>query len=352
MCFGKVPISLFLCIMSTNVNDGDHNLRSGNSGRGTPKCGTCLVVIGKDSSVRCDRCKFSVHASQKCSGLPPRAVKVIQEFGKAGVSYVCTGCRLSAEGHTNGNNAANNQLLEMVKGLTSTVQALQVQVDILSRVNRDTPAQPVAQNPPNRMLTNANQLAGDSDFRKLMFNEMIEMRERDKRTKSVIIRGLGDNVDSLPARFSDVVRHLFPDPNVSIRLQDIVPIKADLVRAKITSDEDRKNLLQKSKQLKDSAFASVFISRDLTLRQREEMRKRRGMRPQIQGGTQNGGRQNTDQSQDGGQRNFAPPNGGQNFAPPLGVVSGNMPLNVPPPPFPINVISAASAPPTSNNSSF
>ena len=52
-------------------------------------------------------------------------------------------------------------------------------------------------------------------------------------------------------------------------------IKAGLFRMNILCNEDRKNFLEKSKDLKDTEFGNIFIRRDLTFEQRAELRQRR-----------------------------------------------------------------------------
>lgn len=100
---------------------------------------------------------------------------------------------------------------------------------------------------------------------------MIECKEREKRTNSVIISGLGNEPSELQTRFNDVVSHLLPTKH--IYLQDIVPIKPNLRRAKITNRELRRDLLSTAKNLRQPPFPNVFITRDLTYKQREERKK-------------------------------------------------------------------------------
>ena len=66
-----------------------------------------------------------------------------------------------------------------------------------------------------------------------------------------------------------------------IILSDVVaiPNHADLFRAKVPDDEQRKRLLDKAKELKHSErYKTVFIRRDLTYAQRQELMARRQIR--------------------------------------------------------------------------
>ena len=101
----------------------------------------------------------------------------------------------------------------------------------------------------------------------------MEIREREKRVESVIIRGLGSDVDSVSRKFSEVVSYLFSHNKV-IQLVELVPINQDLVRAKIKDSTIRKELLSVTKNLKDSYYDKVFITKDLTFKQREKLKKR------------------------------------------------------------------------------
>ncbi|KAK3871267.1 hypothetical protein Pcinc_023582 [Petrolisthes cinctipes] len=103
----------------------------------------------------------------------------------------------------------------------------------------------------------------------------IEIREREKRTKSVIVRGLGSDLQTINDRLKDVVSHLL-GPNKDITLSHIVPINDDLVRREIVDDVLRKELIQASRNLKTSLnFNKVYIHKDLTYRQRQELQVRR-----------------------------------------------------------------------------
>ena len=62
-----------------------------------------------------------------------------------------------------------------------------------------------------------------------------------------------------------------------VELTDVraIPSHPDLYRAKILNISDRKQLLDRAKNLRGTRYDKVFIRRDLTYAQRAELRERR-----------------------------------------------------------------------------
>ena len=60
-------------------------------------------------------------------------------------------------------------------------------------------------------------------------------------------------------------------------LSDVIriPDHPELIRAKITDEDKRKQILEKAKTLKGLRYDGVFIRRDLTYSQRQELKLRR-----------------------------------------------------------------------------
>ena len=86
-----------------------------------------------------------------------------------------------------------------------------------------------------------------AEIRTILYEEAVEIKEREKRVESVIIRGLGSD-DSVSRKFSEVVSYLFSHNKV-IQLDELVPINQNLVRAKIKDSAIRKELLSVTKNL-------------------------------------------------------------------------------------------------------
>ena len=236
-------------------------------------CGTCSCLVGEGDSYECDRCLIWTHAAKKCSGLPAEAFRVISKYAKSGATYVCTKCRLnpSIRGAQGSQAVDHSQLFEIVKSLSSTVERLSEEVKGLKLQNvalagsqgagASHPIQPVVPSEP--------------EIRKIILEEAREVREREKRAKSIIVRGLGDDHSNLQAKFDGVVSFLFSGENrPHIILSEIVPINRNLVRAKVVNDIHRRELLLRTKNLKNSEFDGVHVKRDLTFNQRNDLKKR------------------------------------------------------------------------------
>ena len=104
--------------------------------------------------------------------------------------------------------------------------------------------------------------------------EESEMEERKKRVNSIFVRGLDTSLNSNTAvaklgEISNIlIGHMVQFSNVQL-------IKPGLFRMNIMCMQDRKNLLDNCKNLKDTDLSNVFIRRDLTYLQIMELRERR-----------------------------------------------------------------------------
>ena len=231
-------------------------------------CGTCGITIGNEDSLECEICSVWTHGSQKCSGLPYNAFKTIVDFSNKGVTYVCTACRLSrSQGVNKPASGAGGK--EMVQ-LFDTVKALAHEVSQMAKEIRELKSNGLVGGP---VPTNPSVVPSSAEIRTILHEEAVEIREREKRADSVIIRGLGSDNDTVITKFNDVVSHLF-NRNKVMQLEEIVPINQNLVRAKIKDPVQRKELLSVSKNLRTSQYNTVFITRDLTFKQREDLKVR------------------------------------------------------------------------------
>ena len=172
------------------------------------------------------------------------------------------------------------QLFLSVKGICSAVMELTVRMDKAFSKNQTvlpqgaqpqnvtqppTPANPDPANPPG-------------DYRSVIRQEMREMQERAKRRQSVVIKGMqAQSGRDYISKFGDL-SHSFTGTRVE--LSEVVPIPnhSDLFRAKILDDDHRKLVLDRAKNLRDTEHAHIFIRRDLTYAQRNELRERRAQR--------------------------------------------------------------------------
>lgn len=104
------------------------------------------------------------------------------------------------------------------------------------------------------------------EFRRIVYDESREIAERDRRRQSVVIKGLGADIRTLPGAFEDLTSSLL---GVGVKIIDVVCINQQMVRAKILNDEHRKEILKEAKKLKNTeSYKNVYINRDLTKKQR------------------------------------------------------------------------------------
>lgn len=297
---------------------------SGGSGRGinaergrslTPKgggsassivchCVTCKfpVLNNDEGGIECDECEQWCHGSQVCTGLPEDFVKQVLRHQGKGVKYVCTKCRLhTPSGTAKGGKLDQADLASMRECMTQMFNTIAG----LSNMVRTIDAR-ISGNSLN-VNANGNELTtDDTTVRTMIREEVREMHERDKRKNSIIVRGLqyGDDFQN---KFDGIVSFLIPDSTNRITLTDVVPISPSLVRAKISNMNARLHLLSKTNKLRNSQFSNIFISRDLTYTQRQELRNKRATRMSIK--TSDVTKDNTPQSRSLATGNPDPPLG-------------------------------------------
>ena len=120
------------------------------------------------------------------------------------------------------------------------------------------------------------QTAPDSheDYRKMMREELRELEERKKRRASLVIRGLQVSTPTeAAAKFGEITSMLIGERAI---LSEVCRIKSDsdLFRGNVHDERVRRLILEQSRKLKDSAYSMVYIRRDLTYSQREELKAR------------------------------------------------------------------------------
>ena len=237
-------------------------------------CSTCAAsIVGSASSIKCSICAKFFHANLTCAGVQANAIKAVsQHLGHQGAfAYRCIKCRVSpAASVTADSNSdlagAVGQLSEMFNGLAATVASLANQVESLA----SRPPASAVQNPMVPIPPGTNTASLDPQ---LIRSELREIFEQDRRSDSIIIRGIPtpatnsqSNADFLNV-FNAVVAELLPGKVVT--LTDFVVIKQGLARAKIADPLLRRDLLSVARNLRTSAqFNTYFISRDLTYSQR------------------------------------------------------------------------------------
>jgi hypothetical protein len=175
-----------------------------------------------------------------------------------------------------------SQLLRVVGELGSQVRAMNTKLSSPGAVHglealADRPAAPLGRSPAAPL----NSL----DLRV----ELRELAEQDKRKTSVILRGFNaPDVDCLQQRFDEICQALSVGV---IQLENVCEIgSSGLFRAKIPHDLERKRLLDAAKGLKNiESFCNVYVNRDLTYRQRQDLKQRRITLAGGSGGLSRGG---------------------------------------------------------------
>ena len=119
--------------------------------------------------------------------------------------------------------------------------------------------------------------------RKDLYAEMWEFEERKKRATSVIVRGTGsNNVGEFTDKFKLLHQFLL---NSAPRIANVhcISTESKLYRVTLDSKESRATLMKETSKLKDRPeYKDIYISRDLTLAQRNDMKAKRAARPRGQ----------------------------------------------------------------------
>lgn len=232
-------------------------------------CGSCNASVG-DDCIGCDRCDGWFHPASMCMGLSDKVIETIIKHEGKGINFVCLSCRINTPATTSSRRtsdvgsdltAAIKQLHEMVTSLCTAVRTLLTSTSL-----------PQDQSQPLPVCSTVTKDELDMRIRE----QIREVRDREIRRDSVIVRGLPNaDVASACNVFKEVSLFLI---NKEVGLQDPVCINREkgIFRGKVLNMDDKKSLLAASPRLKQSGqFSSLYIHRDLTYRQRQELRARR-----------------------------------------------------------------------------
>ena len=232
------------------------------------ECGFCGCELGEEKVVQCADCLSVFHSLPECVGLRRAVIDGILEDNKA-LSYHCIRCRgatdgssLGPAGSTGRNSGAFEQLVVAVGALCAQVREICTRFDNFQKRDVSHPS------------VGGSGLVMQSQIR----DEVREVEERRRRRQNVMLRGFGGSVDEAKVLFVNVCSALgLPQ----IQLTDVMPVgEVDgLFRAKIMDDTLRKSLLDEARRLKDiDGYGRVFVQKDLTFRQRGELKNRRDAR--------------------------------------------------------------------------
>ena len=202
-----------------------------------------------------------------CLGVKPEVVRVLFANEDGALSYNCCHCRLNGSGGGSMNEALS-QLLCSVGDIAREVRELKKarQIEFCASGQSRGPTPPV--------LTGA-QSGNHSVSRGEVLEHLRELKEREKRANSIVLRGFGNlSLDAVRTKFSRICETLRIDP---IHLTGIARIgDTGLYRAVILDSEIRRALLLKSQELRNyDEFSRVYVNRDLTFQQRQDLFDRR-----------------------------------------------------------------------------
>ena len=204
------------------------------------------------------------------------------------INYVCSGCRAgrSVQSGDSENDVANPpndssaatsqetqpallQLIMQVQSIATSLKGVMEQVSQLKvQGNRAETAGSVRRNESTTESTPPSQ-GIQPQVSEEMLRSVREVNEREKRKHSVVLRGLGvATTEEVIAKFGEISSFL----NIgSVAISDVVRINENLFRGTIGNVEDRMKLLTESNKLKGTVYDSVYIQRDLTYMQRQQV---------------------------------------------------------------------------------
>ena len=233
-------------------------------------CSFCSLEVS-GPTICCQVCKGNFHAEVVCLGVHSDVVEVLKRNEDGALSYNCTECRLV---NTN-NSATEGSYGPVLKQVICTVKELAKFVRVESHGNGSKQAKCCSGNPSglqSQPIPQREQTLSRND----VLDQVRELKEREKRADSIIFRGFGDvSLEEVNSRFEGICQEL----GLSlIPLTGITKISSSpvLYRAKVANETQRRTLLMKAPELKLSRqFSQVYINRDLTKQQREEVMERR-----------------------------------------------------------------------------
>ena len=242
------------------------------------KCKFCSSVVD-DCKIECQVCEGTFHADVLCLGVEEDVVCVLKRNDNGAISYNCTECRLDvAQRETAGPYGA--VLKQLICTVGEVVKILKDGKGIVQKSEASGSAMQSGVSNQAAGPQSSNTLAslGTVEHRNEILGQVRELREREKRADSIVIRGLGNiSLEEVNTKFESMCQELQVP---LIPLTGLTKIGAgDLYRARIANKEQRQSLLLKVSALKNSqTFSRVYINRDLTKQQREEVVRARRAR--------------------------------------------------------------------------
>ena len=225
-------------------------------------CITCNREVVGDS-ICCNGCQRWVHLKQGCSGLSTRLGSEIVKSNSDAIQYICTACRTTPQNQPNSDSNSINKLTQGIEQLFLTVQGLASKVAEIDNWRETQQAQKNSMAPMDSNLIRAT-----------IKSELVELREQDKRRSSLVVRGITYRTeDDFKQKFDEVSTRLL---GRTVVMSGLTLINSRIVRFNVENREDRVQLLSSSPKLKTiRELNHIYISKDLTYKQRSELLNRR-----------------------------------------------------------------------------
>ena len=241
-------------------------------------CYMCNGLVS-EGPIKCGSCTKIFHPSSQCTGLKPSTIQTLQEEDGVALQYRCTACRcqpvasgIETEGGDNGWRTAIGQVLEVVRSLATNMNQMSETINNVLHAQQNA-----AQTQPGPNIQTGEEAPVT---RKELYSELFEFEERKKRVSSIIVRGTeANNIAEFTTKFKSVHQHLL---NVDPQIADIHCISQanKMFGVTYTDKASKVQIMSVAKNLASSAeYRNVFISRDLTLAQRNAIKASRAQRP-------------------------------------------------------------------------
>ena len=183
---------------TVSSNTSEVTSRRAQQEAGPCQCKFCgVVVVGV--KILCQGCSGSFHPDVLCLGVRSEVVQGLIADDEGALSYNCNECRLRVQAIDSGEgtNVVLRQLMCSVGELAKIVRGLKVDRNFSRDVIREPMQQAVSE------------ACSEHIPQRAIFDQVREVREREKRADSVVFRGLGDvPLQEVSSKFLAICREL------------------------------------------------------------------------------------------------------------------------------------------------
>ena len=228
---------------------------------GISMCGLCRLPT-EQTKVECTDCRKSFHGDPLYLGVNPEVCAGLLADTDGAVLYRCCSCRLKHPNDAIGLSQLTRIVGELVKAVRSNK----------------------AHSPP---VTSSAEVPRSTSNRDAILAQVREVQEREKRKDCIIIRGFRNMSVEVMRDQMAVICDLLNIPLVV--MTEIQMVGDNYFRARVTDADSRRELLLRCHQLRNSEeFSRVYINRDLTFQQRQDLRNKRTVARESSSGVASG----------------------------------------------------------------